>query len=261
MTDDRGLDESAAPVIEVDDIVVDLDGVTVLDGLSLSVLQGEFVALLGANGAGKTTLLRAMLGLTPVASGAVRLLGTPLARFSQWQSLALVPQRLPHLGAVPVSVAETVAAGRVGRRPLLWPGARDRQAVREAIAAVDLTDRHNAPLDTLSGGQQRRALIARALAGGANVFFLDEPTAGVDAESQQRLADLLGRMSESGATVVLVTHELGPLAPLVTRTVVLAAGRIAYDGPTPPAAYLHDHIHHHSHDDPHRTDPGPLMES
>lgn len=241
--------------VEARGATVAFDGVTVLDDIDLRIAAGEFVALLGSNGAGKTTLVKALLGLVPLAAGSVRLDGEPPER-DRDGAVALVPQRLPALGAVPMSVGEVVAAGRVGRRPR-WPRAADRAAVSRALADVGLTERRRSRLDHLSGGQQRRVLIARALAGGARTLFLDEPTAGVDAESQRRLADLLRRLSSAGATIILVTHELGPLAPLVTRTIVLAAGRVAYDGPTPPAAYLHDHVHHH--DEPFRTGAGPLL--
>ncbi|MFI0431792.1 MAG: metal ABC transporter ATP-binding protein [Candidatus Nanopelagicales bacterium] len=244
------------PAVEAIGATVAFDGVTVLDSVDLRIEAGEFVALLGANGAGKTTLVNAILGLVPLAAGRVLLDGQPPER-DRDGAVALVPQRLPALGAVPMSVGEVVAAGRVGRWPR-WPRTADRNAVARALDDVDLSERRRSRLDHLSGGQQRRVLIARALAGGARTLFLDEPTAGVDAASQQRLADLLGRLSESGATVILVTHELGPLAPLVTRTVVLAGGRVAYDGPTPPAAYLHDHVHHH--DQPFRTGVSPLLE-
>jgi len=246
--------------VEVDDLVVRFDGTTVLDGINMAVQPGEFVALLGSNGAGKTTLLRAMLGLIPATSGQVLLSGVSVENFSAWQSVALVPQRLPAIGAVPVSVEEVVAAGRIGRRPRLRPRAADKEAVTAAIKAVDLLDRRRSRLDTLSGGQQRRVLIARALATGARTLFLDEPTAGVDADAQHRLAEVLADFAESGGTVLLVTHELGMLTPLVTRTVVLANGGIAFDGVTPPPDFLHDHVHHHSQDDPHNRPAGPLME-
>lgn len=253
---------SATPAaVRAEDLVVSYDGARVLDHVSLVVEPGEFVALLGSNGAGKTTLVRAVLGLTELSAGTVALDGVPLADFHDWQDIALVPQRLPTAGAIPVSVDEVVSAGRIGPRPRLRARASDRAAVADAIEQVGLTSRRKERLENLSGGQQRRVLIARALATGASTMFLDEPTAGVDAESQSRLADVLRSFAEGGGTVVLVTHELGPLTPLVTRTVVLREGRVIYDGPNPPADFLHDHVHHHSHDDPQHIDPGPLMEN
>lgn len=251
----------APPAVQAEDVVVAFDGARVLDGVSLTVQPGEFVALLGSNGAGKTTLVRAILGLTELSSGSVHLDGIPLVDFRDWHNVALVPQRLPAAGAIPVSVDEVVAAGRTGPRPRLRTRSIDRAAVASALEQVGLTSRRKSRLENLSGGQQRRVLIARALATGAHTLFLDEPTAGVDAESQSRLAEVLRNFSRAGGTVLLVTHELGPLRPLVTRTVVLRDGRVIYDGPNPPADYLHDHVHHHSHDDPLHIEPGPLMES
>ena len=125
-----------------------------------------------------------------------------------------------------------VAAGRLSRRrPFLPLGRADRAAVHAAIDAVGLTDKAHDGVATLSGGQQQRALIARALAGEPDLLVLDEPTAGVDLESQQAFADAISGLVARGATVVLVAHELGPMADLVDRAVVMREGRVAYDGP------------------------------
>jgi zinc transport system ATP-binding protein len=110
----------------------------------------------------------------------------------------------------------------------------DRQAVEDAIAAVGLADRAGTPVATLSGGQQRRALVARALAGWAEVLFLDEPLAGVDRSSRQALAGIMAGLVDAGTTIVVVLHELGPLAPLITRVARLEAGEIVSDGPPEP---------------------------
>jgi zinc transport system ATP-binding protein len=120
----------------------------------------------------------------------------------------------------------------------------DRDAVDHAIAAVGLTGRGGDSVATLSGGQQQRVLIARALAGEPDLLVLDEPTAGVDVVSQQQIAGILEQLVRQGATVVLVLHELGPLAPLITRTVAMRDGRLAYDGP-PLAAFHEADGHHH----------------
>jgi zinc transport system ATP-binding protein len=152
---------------------------------------------------------------------------------------------------VPTSVREVVASGRLGRRRLLQPpGRADRRAVQEALEVVGLADRAGEGVSTLSGGQQQRVLIARALAGEPELFLLDEPTAGVDLPNQRALAEALGVLSDRGATVILVAHELGPLAPLVERAVVMRDGRVAYDGPplTEDEAHSHhDEPGHHDH--------------
>jgi zinc transport system ATP-binding protein len=142
-------------------------------------------------------------------------------------------------------------AGRSGR-------AGDRAAVDRALAAVGLADRAADQADTLSGGQQQRVLIARALAGEPDLLVLDEPTAGVDAASQRAFAAALDRFHRDGGTVLLVAHELGPLAPLVQRAVVVHHGRIVHDGPVPEPAGEHSHPDH-DHVHPHAPDPAPSL--
>ena len=237
---------------------VAIDGRPVLRGIDLSVRQGEFLALMGANGSGKSTLVRALTGLRHLSRGELLLFGTPLEQFTDWHRIGFVPQRSGAGSGVPASVWEVVSSGRLTRRRLLRPlGAADRQAINDAIELVGLTDRARDGVSSLSGGQQQRVLIARALAGDPELFFLDEPTAGVDLPNQQMLTDALAALKQRGATIVLVAHELGPLGALVDRSVVMRDGRVAYDGdPIPDHAVhepwlgeTHGH-HHHSHDHP-----------
>jgi zinc transport system ATP-binding protein len=240
---------SSDPVVTVQDVSVELGGRPVLRGIDLTIRAGEVVTLLGANGSGKSTLVRAMLGLVPTARGEVRLFGTPRGRFHDWRRVGFVPQRATAGAGVPATVTEVVTAGRLSRRRPFLPLRRsDREAVRAAIEAVGLTDKAGDSVATLSGGQQQRALIARALAGEPDLLVLDEPTAGVDLQSQQAFADALGGLVDRGATVVLVAHELGPMADLVDRAVVMRDGRVAYDGP-PLASFTEADHHGHHHRD------------
>jgi len=243
------------PVLEIHDGSVSLGGRPVLRGVELGIARGEVVAVLGANGSGKSTLVRTMMGLVPTSRGEVSLFGTPLERFRDWKRIGFVPQRTTAAAGVPASVWEVVASGRLSRRPLLRPMRRaDRAAVNDAIAAVGLADRARDGVSTLSGGQQQRALIARALAGRPDLFVLDEPTAGVDVASQRAFADALHVLVDRGATIILVAHELGPMAPLIGRTVVMRDGRVAYDGP--PIVSAHELEHHHGHHHPDLLHPG-----
>jgi len=237
---------------------VEFDGTRVLKDATLTVEQGEFIAILGENGSGKTSMMRALLGLTDLSEGRAEVLGTPIGQFRDWNRIAYVPQRLLSAGAVPVSVYEVVAASRIGPRTR-WRrgGAASRAAVRSALDDVGLWHRRRDRLDDLSGGQQRRVLIAAALAKGATVFVLDEPTAGVDAEQQVALAGTFRTIRDRGGTVLLVTHELGPFRDLATRVIVLDHGRITYDGPSPGPNH-HDHVWHHSEDVAVPPRPGPL---
>ncbi|MET8234410.1 metal ABC transporter ATP-binding protein [Micromonospora sp. NPDC005298] len=246
----------STPVITVEHAAVGYEGRPVLRDVSLTVTAGEVVAVLGANGSGKSTLIRAVLGLVPLSTGSITLFDQPLRRFRQWQRIGYVPQRLGAGGGVPATVREVVASGRLARRGLLRPpGTADRTAVDDALRAVGLADRAADPVATLSGGQQQRTLIARALAGRPELLILDEPTAGVDAASQEAFAGALRDFVGDGGTVLLVAHELGPLRPVISRAVVVHEGGICHDGPVPdPAGHHaepdHDHVHPHGPDEP-----------
>jgi zinc transport system ATP-binding protein len=224
----------------------------VLRGVDLAVRPGEVVAVMGANGSGKSTLVRALLGLVPLSAGRTELYGVPPAKFRDWKRIGYVPQRLSIGGGVPATVREIVASGRIARQSRLRPSsAADRLAVDHALRAVGMADRARDPAQELSGGQQQRVLIARALAGDPDALVMDEPTAGVDARSQETLAATLSELVGQGRTVVLVAHELGPLEPLITRSVVMDAGRIVHEGvpPVPQgdcARPGHDHVHPHA---------------
>ena len=240
------MNRNGQPVLEIADGGVVLGGRPVLRGIDLTVTSGEVVAVLGANGSGKSTLVRTALGLTPLRRGTVELFGTPLDRFRDWRRIGFVPQRVTATGGVPASVREVVASGRIARlRPLQPMRRADKDAVRAAIDAVGLTDRAGDGCSTLSGGQQQRVLIARALAGRPELLVLDEPTAGVDLAHQDTFAAILGRLADEGTTIVLVAHEMGPLEALISRTVVMRDGRIAYDGP--PLETFRDVPHAHAH--------------
>lgn len=197
----------------------------VLRGIDLRIEPGELVAVLGHNGAGKSTLIRALLGLVPLAAGHAEVYGTPVARFRDWGRIGYVPQRLALGGGVPATVREIVASGRIARRSRFRPPSpADRAAVRQALRAVDLEGRGRDSVHELSGGQRQRVQIARALAGEPDILIMDEPTSGVDAASQRALARTLRQLD---LTAVVALHDLGPLEPLITRTVVLEDGRIA----------------------------------
>ncbi|WP_433468256.1 metal ABC transporter ATP-binding protein [Spirillospora sp. CA-128828] len=230
--------EDTAPPFAMTGGLVRRDGREVLAGIDLRVGAGDVLAILGPNGAGKSTLVKALLGLVPLAAGRTEIYGEPPARFRDWKRIGYVPQRLPMGGGVPATVREIVASGRVARRSRWRPApfadrAADRAAVDRALETTGLTGRARDSAHLLSGGQQQRVLIARALAGEPDVFVMDEPTAGVDAGSQAALASALHGLARDGRTVVLVAHELGPMEPLVTRTVELGHGRVVREAGVP----------------------------
>jgi zinc transport system ATP-binding protein len=250
---------AAAPVMAMRHLHVGYGDTPVVRDVSLSVTAGETVAVLGANGSGKTTLVRGVLGLARVVHGDLELFGVPAARFRERARIGYVPQRQTVGGSVPSTVREVVSSGRLARRG--WFGrttAADRAAVAAAIETVGLGDRARASVAELSGGQQRRVLIARALAAEPDMLVMDEPTAGVDLASQEALADTLGVLAARGTTLVVVTHEVDALRDVVHRAVVLREGRLAYDGPLLPSMLgTQDGVHHdHDHREGRGT-PGP----
>jgi zinc transport system ATP-binding protein len=225
-------------------------GQRVLEEVDLELGEGEFVAVAGPNGGGKTTLVRILLGLERPAEGKALLFGEPAHRFSQRRTLGYLAQRSVAGGDAPVTVREVVSAGRLAAGGLIGPmRRRDRELVAEAIGRVGLTEYADAPLRTLSGGMQQRSFIAKALAGEPSLLVLDEPTTGVDVESQESLAGLLDKLhSDLGVTIVYVSHEFGAVEAFVQR-LVLVRRRIVFDGPPGdlPGVW-HDPSHVHARD-------------
>jgi zinc transport system ATP-binding protein len=232
-----------------------LDGRPVLSGVDLTVARGEVVCVLGSNGAGKSTLVRAVVGLQPLASGELSLFGVPAARFHDRHRIGFVPQRVGAAAGVPATVHEVVLSGRLHAIPR-WrrAGAADREAVDHALEVVQLAGFGDRSVDRLSGGQQQRVLIARALAGDADLLVLDEPTSGVDLDSQDVLTDALSHLvHHHDKAILLVAHELGPLRRIVDRAVVLQAGVVVHDGPVPDHTAHEEHTHAHA--EPARSSP------
>ncbi|SNS94116.1 zinc transport system ATP-binding protein [Geodermatophilus pulveris] len=242
--------DADGPAIRLVRASIGYGDVPVVQGVDLHVARGEAVAVLGSNGSGKTTLVRGVLGLAAVLGGHVEVLGRPVGDRRVRGRVGYVPQRHTVSGAVPATVREVVSVGRLARLGVLRrPGAADRAAVTEAVAAVGLADRLTEPVAALSGGQQRRVLVARALAAEPELLVMDEPTAGVDAASQDALAEVLAAVAATGTTLVVVTHELGALAGVLTRGVVADHGCIAYDGPLAGAGAVVTGLgggHHHA---------------
>ena len=234
--------------VAITDLGVSLGGVPILRDVSMVVEPHEIVALLGGNGSGKTTLIRALLGLVPHDRGEIDLFGTPLAQFQDWSRIGYVPQRAS-VSMHSTTVRELVSSGTLStRRPFTRLGRTRRTRVSEVIDRVGLAQKADEAFVHLSGGQQQRVLIARALVSSPTLLVMDEPFAGVDLATQQRLADLVGSLHDEGMSVLVVLHETEVFAPLLDRAVVLREGRVAQDG------VLEPHLGHgHETEPPART--------
>jgi iron complex transport system ATP-binding protein len=203
----------------------------VLRDVSVTVTRGEVLGVVGPNGAGKSTLLRVLAGVSPPQVGTVRVLGddvTALPRAEVARRVALVAQR----ERVPagLTVHEVVSLGRAPHTG--WFGvltARDEEAVARALARCDLTGHAGRAFETLSGGEQKRCLVARAVAQEAAVMVLDEPVASLDLAHQLAVCELLTERAKEGVAVVVVLHDLNLAARCCDRLLVLREGRATVD--------------------------------
>lgn len=212
----------SAPVILVDNVTVHYGEVTALDGASLSLAAGTVCGLIGMNGSGKSTLLKSIMGLVKPDSGRVRVGDDTPAAARKRGAIGYVPQNEDVDWAFPISVREVVAMGRYGRLGFTRRlRSEDRRAVDDAIARVELSDLADRQIGRLSGGQRKRAFVARGIAQGASTLLLDEPFAGVDKRSEATITRLLRELADGGSTILVSTHDLHALPALADEAVLL----------------------------------------
>ena len=207
-------------IIEIKDVSYAYGGEKVLKNINLNIHEGDYLGIVGPNGSGKTTLIKLMLGLLSPTSGEVRLFGKPLHEFKDWQKLGYVSQKAVNFDPLfPVTVWEVVAMGRLNRRGLGRSlRAEDEKAIDKALEEVGMSDFRRRLIGDLSGGQQQRVFIARALAEEPSVIFLDEPTTGVDVETQEQFYKLLAKLNrERDLTLVLISHDVDMIAHEATE--------------------------------------------
>ncbi|MFV9691811.1 MAG: metal ABC transporter ATP-binding protein [Desulfobacteria bacterium] len=210
--------------VRVENVAFSYGAIPVLIDISFLITRGDFLALLGPNGSGKSTLLKIILGLLPAGEGNVTLFGENVRRFSQWSKIGYVPQRATQSGTLfPASVQEVVSMGVLSRKrfPKIFKY-RDREAIEIALERVDMSKFGKRRIGELSGGQQQRVFIARAIVNEPEILFLDEPTAGVDASTQQRFYEMLDMLNkEHDITIVMVTHDVGVVTKHVNKIACL----------------------------------------
>jgi zinc/manganese transport system ATP-binding protein len=215
------------PVISLEHIEVQLGGRPILQDVSLSIKQGEFIVILGPNGAGKTTLIKLLLGLVKPSACSVRLLGqTPRGGLRE---IGYVPQRRTLDVEMSLRGRDLVGFGLDGHR---WgiglPSRRRKEKIDRALQEVDTLHLADAPVGQLSGGEQQRLLIAQALISDPRLLLLDEPLANLDLAHQQEVASLVDKVCrERGVTVLLVSHDINPLLQFTDRVIFLANNHTA----------------------------------
>ncbi len=215
------------PVVKVSDLSVSYNGKNVFDAISLSVYPGQLVGIIGPNGAGKSTLIKAIMGLTCVNKGEVEVMNKPVARVRK--HISYVPQRSTIDLDFPVLVEDVVSMGRYPH--LSWWGfltAKDRKIVEKSLRQVGIYEYRRRQIGQLSGGQQQRVFLARALAQEAELFFLDEPFAGIDVASEDVIMGILRSLRDQGKTLFVVHHDLSKAGSYFDSLILLKNKLIAH---------------------------------
>jgi manganese/zinc/iron transport system ATP- binding protein len=218
--------DGVTPAIHVEDLTVAYRDSPVLWDVDLDVPPGVLMAIVGPNGAGKTTLLKAILGLIRPAAGRVFIHGEPVRQ--QRRMIGYVPQRSSVDWDFPTTALDVVMMGRYAE--LGWfkrPGKRERELAMQALERVSMTDFAHRQISQLSGGQQQRVFLARALVQDSEIYFLDEPFAGVDVTTEKAIVEILKELRRRGRTLLVVHHDLSTLAEYFDWVLLLNVRAIA----------------------------------
>ncbi|MEG0798454.1 MAG: metal ABC transporter ATP-binding protein [Acidaminococcaceae bacterium] len=233
-----------AEIIRINNLGYNFGDGWVLHDLSLTVEQGDFVAVIGANGAGKSTLLRLIAQILTPTLGEIYLYREPLALFKNWQKVGYVPQNpARQQKSFPISVEEVVSLGRLDGRSLFQRyTAEDRAAVRDIMERFNLMDLAKKKIGELSGGQQQRVFIARAMVNAPELLLLDEPATGVDPDAKEELYRLLGELNtKQGITIVMVSHDLELAAQVAKKALCLDHGICFWGNVQEALSHRHKH--------------------
>ncbi|AAQ00104.1 MULTISPECIES: metal ABC transporter ATP-binding protein [Prochlorococcus] len=215
--------------IDADQVCVDYNGNLALYDASLKLQPGCICGLVGMNGAGKTTFFKALMGFVRPSRGRILINGCSVSTAQKDQAVAYVPQNEGVDCSFPVSVWDVVMMGRYGSMNFLRvPRESDHIAVFDALERVDLIDFRNRPIGALSGGQRKRAFVARAIAQRASVLLLDEPFAGVDIRTEKLMADLFLQLRQDGRSILISTHDLSHVRNFCDVVVLINKTVLAY---------------------------------
>jgi len=211
-------------LLKLEDVSYSYQHQTVLENVSLSVEEGQFLGIVGPNGSGKSTLLKIALGVLQPKKGVVSIFGNTIRDEKQKHAIGYVSQKSNSFQRdFPATVQEVVAAGLASKKGILRRyNKKDMQLVEEALGQVGMESFHKRNIGQLSGGQQQRVFIARALISKPKLLILDEPTVGIDRDSTKQFYDLLHQLhQEDGLTLIMVTHDIGAVSTLVDQVACL----------------------------------------
>ncbi|MCX6991150.1 MAG: metal ABC transporter ATP-binding protein [Chlamydiae bacterium] len=217
---------SEVPALSVKQLTVNYDKVPVLWDINFSIPAGNIVGVIGPNGAGKSTLLKAILQMIDPLSGKVEFFGLPFKKARK--KIAYVPQRSSIDWDFPITAIEVVMMGLYARLGLFsWISAKEKKQALDALELVGMTSFANRQISQLSGGQQQRIFIARALLQDADIYFMDEPFAGVDISTEQSIMQLLRQLKAKGKTLFIVHHDLNTVKSYFDWVIMLNTSLVA----------------------------------
>jgi zinc transport system ATP-binding protein len=219
--------------LTVDQVTVKYQSNEVLSGISFTAQPGDYIGIVGPNGSGKTTLVRTLLGLIKPIQGEIAILGTRQDKFTDWQKIGYLPQKLTSFNPrFPATVREVVSFGLLAGKKFPKRIYRtDEIAIDKALALLEIRNIRNLLIGELSGGQQQRVLVARAIVGEPELLILDEPTTALDPEAREKFFAVLKELNEKKkVTILLITHDIGNIGKYATKMLYLDKKIIFYGG-------------------------------
>ncbi len=221
-------------IIEVSDVSFSYGSHKILENINLNLHEGDYLGLIGPNGGGKTTLVKLMLGLLKPDKGKINMFGVPLSKFKDWNKIGYVAQKVTNFDPnFPITASEVVSLGKNSKE--------ERKNVKWALEILEMQKFANRLIGQMSGGQQQRIFIARALAQKPKIIFLDEPTSGVDANSQEEFYKFIEKLNhELDITLILVSHDMEIVEKEVTEIAFVNQKLTYYNN---PKEFVHQHEH------------------
>ncbi|WP_342562006.1 metal ABC transporter ATP-binding protein [Paenibacillus sp. FSL R7-0345] len=217
-------------MIEIEDLSFSYGEQKVISGLSYTVKERDFLGIIGSNGAGKTTLMKMIVGLLPPSSGDIKLFGQSVRKFKDWERIGYVPQKNAFNPLFPATVREVVLSGLYNNKNLIRrvSKAQHRQC-EDALEVMRIQDIADKRVGQLSGGQQQRVFLARALINHPDLLILDEPTVGIDAETQAGFFELIFHMhAHHHMTFLMVSHDIDMIKSYLGNEPVQSNGKINF---------------------------------
>lgn len=241
-----------SPAIEITDLNFSFEELSILENINMTIEQGDFAGLVGPNGGGKTTLLKLILGLYKVSSGRISVLGETLKK--QRKSIGYVPQYANFNSDFPISVLDTVLQGRLGATNCLGRYCKkDKVIALKAMQETEIHDLAHRSIQSLSGGQMQRVLVARALAVEPKILLLDEPTANIDQRAEKDIFDLFRSINQR-MTILIISHDIGFVSDYINKVFCLNKTLVSHDASPVTSDTIHalygghvSEVHHHHH--------------